>query len=72
MSEITRVDSMDPGKENSPVTGPIDEESTVLLDGSEQTCRWNGREFPDGSKVCADGTAYECSFGKWVTVKGGC
>ncbi len=72
MTQFTRVDRMDPSKENSPTTGPIDEESTVLLDGAAKACQWNGQAFPDGAMICAEGTAYECSFGKWVKQKDGC
>ena len=66
MPEITRVEAMDPSQQNSPVTGPIEQESTVLMDAAKKTCVWNGQEFPDGALVCSDGTSYECGFGNWV------
>jgi len=72
MSEKSPVAPMDPSKRNSPVTGPIDEESTVLLDGSQPPCFWNDREYQEGTFVCSEGAAYECSFGKWVRQTDGC
>ena len=72
MSNKVPVEPMQPNKKNSPVTGPIEEESTVLLDSNQPPCHWNDREYPDGTVVCADGAVYECSFGKWVQQKGSC
>jgi hypothetical protein len=72
MSGKTPVEPMDPSKKNSPVTGPIEEESTVMLDGSQNSCYWNGQEYPEGTVLCAEGTVFECSFGKWVKQKEDC
>lgn len=72
MSDINKVDPMDPGKRNSPIAIPADEDSTVMLDGSDRTCTWNDRDYAEGDQVCDAGTTYECSFGKWVKTDSGC
>ena len=66
MSEITRVEPMDPNKENSPIAGPVSDESTVMLNTAKKTCLWNGQEFQEGDMICDAGASYECNVGNWV------
>ncbi len=66
MSEKTSVKSMDHSKKNSPVAGPIEEESTVMLDQANKVCYWNDQKFSEGQLVESDGTVYECTFGQWI------
>lgn len=72
MSDVKLVDAMDPNKNNSPVTVPSEEESTVMLDTAKNTCQWNDQAFNDGDRVCSEGAVYECSFGKWAKTKDAC
>ena len=62
----TPVAAQDSAQKNSPIAGPLDEEATVQMDQEKQTCYWNGQSFEQGSKVDADGSCYECSFGTWI------
>ncbi|NIM28717.1 MAG: hypothetical protein GTO67_05460 [Gammaproteobacteria bacterium] len=66
MSEKISVEAMDPSKKNSPVAGPIEEESTVMLDKASKVCYWNDQEFKEGQVVESDGAEYECNFGQWI------
>ncbi len=66
MSEKIRVEAMDGSKKNSPVAGPIEEESTVMLDQASKVCYWNDQEFNEGQMVESDGIEYECTFGQWI------
>jgi len=66
MADKTHVAPRDPGKKNSPLAGPSEGESTVVLDAAAASCTWNGVDFPDGAMVECDGIAYECAFGQWV------
>jgi len=66
MSEKIPVEPMDRSKRNSPVAGPIEEESTVMLDQASKVCYWNGQEFNEGQLVASDGATYECTFGQWI------
>ena len=66
MSEKIPVEAMDHSKKNSSVAGPIEEESTVMLDQASKICYWNGREFKEGQVVRSEGSTYECTFGKWI------
>jgi hypothetical protein len=68
MAEKTTVAPMDPGKHNSPVAGPMEGESTVMLDAAATKCFWNGQEFPDGAQVECEGKTYECTYGRWSSV----
>ncbi len=72
MAKPVPVEPMDPKKENSPVAGPIEEESTVMMDSTDKSCYWNGKRFDEGTVVCDNGTAYECSLGQWVKRKEPC
>lgn len=72
MSDVTKVDPMDPAQRNSPITVPADEDATVMLDGASRTCTWNDQDFTDGDRVCDAGSVYECSFGKWVKTGDSC
>ena len=66
MPDKTAVAPMDPSLQNSPVSGPIEGESTVTLDSAASTCFWNGTEFSEGARVESEGKTYECTFGRWV------
>jgi hypothetical protein len=66
MSEKIPVASMDHSKKNSPVAGPIEEESTVMLDQANKVCYWNDQKFTEGQLVESGGTVYECTFGQWI------
>lgn len=68
MADKTPVAPRDPGKKNSPLAGPTEDESTVILDTAATTCTWNGQEFPEGALVESEGQTYECTFGRWVKV----
>lgn len=57
---------MDHSKKNSPVAGPIEEESTVMLDQASKVCYWNDQEFSEGQIVESEGAEYECNFGQWI------
>ena len=66
MADKTIVTPMDPALQNSPLIDETDEESTVMLDGTNQQCVWNGQTFADGAMVECDGDVFECSYGRWV------
>ena len=66
MSEKIPVEAMDHSKKNSSVAGPIEEESTVMLDQASKVCYWNDQEFKEGQMVTSEGSAYECTFGQWI------
>ena len=67
---VTNVDARDESLPNSDITDH-EEDSTVIADQS-MSCQWNGVEFEDGVRVCAQGSAYECSCGKWMKLPEGC
>lgn len=69
MSEKVTVQAMDPSKRNSPVAGPIESESTVMMDEADKVCYWNDQEYDEGQIIDCDGVAYECSFGQWIRQK---
>jgi hypothetical protein len=66
MSEKISVEAMDPSKKNSPVAGPIEDESTVMLDKASKVCYWNDQEFKEGQVIESEGAEYECNFGQWI------
>ncbi|MCB1740678.1 MAG: hypothetical protein KDK91_09930 [Gammaproteobacteria bacterium] len=66
MSNPISVNPKDASKRNSPVTGPVDEESTVILDQETNVCYWNGDAFKEGQRINCEGAVYECTFGRWV------
>lgn len=66
----TAVDARNESLPNSDIADH-EEDTTVIADQSVR-CQWNGVEFTDGDSVCAEGTVYECSFGKWMKLPGGC
>lgn len=67
--EKAPVAARDESLQNSDIGG--DDEATVVANG-EVKCLWNGVEFSDGSGVCADGVPYECHYGSWMKLPGGC
>ncbi len=66
MSEKVSVEAMNHSKKNSPVAGPIEEESTVMLDQASKVCYWNDQEFKEGQLVENEGIEYESNFGQWI------
>ncbi len=66
MPDKTPVAPMDKGQKNSPVAGPTEGESTVMLDAAASKCVWNGQEFSEGALVESEGATYECTYGRWV------
>ena len=66
---VTQVQPRDPALDNSPIAGPIEEESTVRLDQAAKGCVWNGQAFGPGERIEAEGVCYECSLGTWVTIE---
>ena len=66
MTEKVTVAAMDASQKNSPVSGPVSDEATVMMDQAAKVCHWNGQEFPDGQIVVSEGVEYECSFGQWI------
>ncbi|GMQ96846.1 MAG: hypothetical protein BMS9Abin15_0529 [Gammaproteobacteria bacterium] len=71
MADITNVAAQDPGKENSPISETLEDESTVVMDKAVK-CYWNGEGFDDGGTVCTDGVVYECHYGRWLKTKQSC
>lgn len=67
--DIKKVESMDQGKKNSDILDSTKEASTVVMGEGSTSCFWNGEEFPDGTRVCDSGIAYECQMGKWLKLK---
>lgn len=66
MADKTTVAAMDSAQKNSPVSGPIEGESTVMLDAAASRCFWNGQQFDEGAMVECEGTTFECTYGRWV------
>ena len=66
MAEKTQVAPRNPNQKNSPLAGPIETESTVVLKTATSGCVWNGRSFAEGDRVESEGVVYECSLGQWV------
>jgi len=68
MADKTAVAPMDSSQKNSPVSGPSESESTVMLNAAASKCFWNGQQFADGAVVACEGTSYECTYGRWAKV----
>lgn len=68
MSEAKPVDAADPAKKSSRVTGPVDNDATVLTTSDDVKCYWNDEEFHNGDRIATDGKTYEASNGQWVEV----
>ncbi len=66
-NEPKSVAPADPGKKTSAITEPA--EATVQMSEMEAKCYWNDEEFAQGDRISADGTCYECAFGKWVELE---
>lgn len=67
MSDPKPVEAVDPSRKTSAITGPVDDDATVLTN-ADIKCYWNDAEFESGARVASDGKCYECSNGKWVEV----
>lgn len=68
MSDPKSVDAADPAKKTSRVTGPVDNDATVLTTSDDIKCYWNDEAFNNGDRIATDGKAYEASNGLWVEV----
>ncbi len=66
MAHKTAVAPMDKSRKNSPVSGPIESESTVVLKTAKSGCFWNDQKFSEGAQVESEGAVYECNYGQWV------
>jgi len=69
--EVTAVAARDESQKNSPIAGGSEEDVTVVAD-DDAKCYWNGDEFGDGARVCAEGVPHECHYGQWMKMPGGC
>jgi len=63
------VESVDPAKKTSEITGLTSDEATVSMDLADAVCFWNDTEYAQGSRVNTDGKCYECSFGRWIEIE---
>ena len=73
MSEdMIDVDPMDSAMKNSNVIHSVDQAGTLKFKDETSRCYWNDAGFPEGTKICDNGTAYECQMGHWLKLKGGC
>ena len=68
MSNAKPVEATDPARKTSPITGPVDDDATVLTSRDDIKCYWNDEEFENGDRVTCDGKSYEASNGQWVEV----
>ena len=68
MSDPKPVDEVDPAKKTSKITGPVDDDATVLTTNADVKCYWNDEEFDNGDRVTSGGKNYEASNGQWVEV----
>jgi len=68
MSDPKSVGAADPAKKTSKITGPVDNDATVLTTSDDIKCYWNDEEFSNGDRISADGKNYEASNGLWVEV----
>ena len=67
MSDTKAVEAADPAKKTSKVTGPVNDDATVLTVEGVQ-CYWNDEAFENGDRISVDGKTYEASNGVWVEV----
>ncbi len=68
MSDPKPVETADPAKKTSEITGPVDDDATVLTVEANVKCYWNDEEFTDGDRITTEGKCYEASNGMWVEV----
>lgn len=68
MSDPKPVEAVDPAKNTSKITGPVDSDATVLTVEGNIKCFWNDEEFDNGDRVTSGGKTYEASNGSWVEV----
>ena len=67
MSDPKAVEAADPAKKTSKITGPVNDDATVLTVEGVQ-CYWNDEAFDNGDRVTSGGKTYEASNGIWVEV----
>lgn len=68
MSDPKAVEAADPAKKTSRITGPVDNDATVLTTEIEIKCYWNDEAYDSGDRVSSEGKSFECSNGMWVEV----
>lgn len=68
MSDPKPVEAADPAKKTSRITGPVDNDATVLTTSDDIKCYWNDAEFDNGDRITTGGKNYEASNGQWVEV----
>ena len=67
----TPVEQMDSSKKNSDILdGTTSDEATVSLAMEDVKCYWNDAAFANGDQVELGSEVYECSFGRWIKIKG--
>ncbi len=68
MSDPKPVEAADPAKKTSKITGPVDNDATVLTTEFDLKCYWNDAEFENGDRVTCEGKSYEANNGMWIEV----
>jgi len=68
MSDPKAVAAADPAKKTSQITGPVDDDATVLTTNADVKCYWNDETFENGERISSEGKCYEASNGQWVEV----
>jgi len=68
MSDSKSVEAADPAKKTSKITGPVDNDATVLTTEANIQCLWNDQAFESGDRISSEGKSFECSNGLWVEV----
>ncbi|MBL1142555.1 MAG: hypothetical protein HND53_11030 [Proteobacteria bacterium] len=68
MSDPKSVEAADPTKKTSKITGPVDNDATVITSEVEIKCFWNDEEFGNGDRVTSGGKTYEANNGMWIEV----
>lgn len=68
--KVTPVAQMDPARKTSDIVGPDDDEATVAMEQQDKMCYWNDEAFDDGDQVTLGDECYECSFSKWIKIRG--
>ncbi len=68
MSDPKSVDAADPAKKTSKITGPVNDDATVVTVEGDIQCYWNDETFANGDRISAEGKTYEASNGMWVEI----
>lgn len=70
MAKATPVEQVDPAKKTSEIIGPMSDEATVNMALQDEKCFWNDAEYSHGDQVELGDECFECSFGRWIKIKG--